>query len=778
MSQKAIEELSANWQRSLIRSKSAYTLLSEKYSGITPDIFTDLELGLVYIPNEEEMPKAVYSSLKSFGILEPELSNMISIPLRKKGGIITNFLFLNLNGEHDHIIRTGGIIHYKAIPIFKRIVITDNLSDFFAYFGKVKQNIIPVIESGMPQDLKNAFGLHGTEEVIYINESPYYEQMKGLLAATEIRQYTVTLPDGMSLFNFTNKFSGNKVISYIEAEKAKRIKERGSKEASAASDSNGGDSAKDQKSSASAPAGENENEQTPPDYLTMTEGTGEVVFTGTDRKYQVRGFNRDGFEKIVQICLHVDERAFPDKVDLSRSQGRARFAGIAGAEFEMSSDTIRNDLAYIYKKLDTIQEDRFKEKAGIADKNIHISTPDDIAKAKNRLTKRDLLTEILTSDCEKLGYIEERINKMLFFLAGTSRLTGEPLSLLDISPPGTGKSFGMSTVMSLMPPDEVLKYSRLTPNALYYKSENDLRGRVLFIEEIVGMENSLEALRMLISSGELAVSGVEKDARTGQLRTVERRVTADIPVISTGVRDIFDEETLSRFILTYNETTEEHMKRIMKAQGQRYSLDGEKFKTRHEKVRESHWHIQRSFDPQLKVINPYHEKLQMNAKLPIASRKNMQYLRLMHNIAFTRQHSRERKQDTDRSGNTIFYIEVTPDDVALTNEIASYVFRFAGSDLSRRQDEAYSAILRHCEEAITKKRIGLYEYKFSRREIRESKGWDAMTAKRLFDELERLEYIRKVNGSGQGMRYLYQLITIGERKTDETVLNFIDPANL
>jgi DNA-binding MarR family transcriptional regulator len=444
----------------------------------------------------------------------------------------------------------------------------------------------------------------------------------------------------------------------------------------------------------------------------------------------------------------------------------------------MSGDTIRDDLAYIYKKLDSLQEDRFKEKAGIADKNIHISTPDDITKAKNRLVKRDLLTEMLQSDCEKLGYIEERINKMLFYLAGTSRLTGEPLSVLDISPPGTGKSYGMSTVMSLMPPDEVLKYSRLTPNALYYKSENDLQGRVLFIEEIVGMENSLEALRMLISSGELAVSGVEKDARTGQLHTVERRVTANIPVISTGVRDIFDEETLSRFILTYNETTEEHLKRIMKAQGHRYSLDGEKLKTRQDRLRENHWHIQRAFDTNLKIINPFHEKIQVNVKLPIASRKNMQYLRLMHNIAFIRQHSREVKKDIDRNGNTICYIEVTADDVALANEIVSYAFRYLGSDLTKRQHEAYSAILRHCEEMITKKRIGLYEYKFSRREIRESCGWDAMTAKRLFDELERLEYIRKINGSGQGMRYLYQLITIGERKTFDPMLNFIDPAKL
>jgi hypothetical protein len=314
-----IEELSLSWQKDLLLEKNVLGSLMERFSLNEPTVFSDLEMGLVRVPDESVVPQNIYASLKSFGIMDKALVGMVSIPLRKKGGIITNFLFLNLNGEHDHILRAGGIIHYKAIPIFKRIVITDNLTDFFAYFGKVKQNIIPIIESGMPADLKNAFGLHGTEEVIYINESPYYEQMKRLLAATDIKQYTVTLPDGMSLFDFTNKFSGNKVISYIEAEKAKRIKERVVKDASAVSDSNGGESGKDQKPSASAPAGDTENEQTPPDYFTMTEGTGEVIFTGTDRKYQVRGFNRDGFEKIVQICLHVDDRAFPDKVDLSRS---------------------------------------------------------------------------------------------------------------------------------------------------------------------------------------------------------------------------------------------------------------------------------------------------------------------------------------------------------------------------------------------------------------------------------------------------------------------------
>jgi len=178
------------------------------------------------------------------------------------------------------------------------------------------------------------------------------------------------------------------------------------------------------------------------------------------------------------------------------------------------------------------------------------------------------------------------------------------------------------------------------------------------------------------------------------------------------------------------------------------------------------------------VINPYHEKVQVNLRLPIASRKNMQYLRLMHNIAFTRQHTREKREERDRAGNTFSYIEVTREDVQTANEIASYVFRYAASDLTLRQQEAYNAIYRHCALAVKGKKIGEYEYRFSRREIRERYGWEASATKRLFDELERLEYIRKTGGSGQGMRYLYQLITIGERKAEDLMLNFIDPLKI
>jgi CMP-2-keto-3-deoxyoctulosonic acid synthetase len=124
------------------------------------------------------------------------------------------------------------------------------------------------------------------------------------------------------------------------------------------------------------------------------------------------------------------------------------------------------------------------------------------------------------------------------------------------------------------------------------------------------------------------------------------------------------------------------------------------------------------------------------------------------------------------------YIEVNREDVATANEIADYVFQFARGDLTKRLFDAYQAIEGYCRRQVKEKRIGLYEYKFSRREIREYISWDPTTARRLFDELENLEYIRKVRGDKQGTQFLYRLAAFNEQSTRTDDLRLLDPERL
>ena len=57
-------------------------------------------------------------------------------------------------------------------------------------------------------------------------------------------------------------------------------------------------------------------------------------------------------------------------------------------------------------------------------------------------------------------------------------------------------------------------------------------------------------------------------------------------------------------------------------------------------------------------------------------------------------------------------------DIVTANEIASYVFRYL-RDLTKRLHDAYQTIMNYCTEMTKDKRISIYEFKFSRREIRE-----------------------------------------------------------
>lgn len=764
MSQKLLETFTRRWHERLLETPEVVHQLAE-HRGVTDiEAVKHLELGLVDVPSPNKLDTNTYRMLKTFGILDPDLIGMVSLPLRTWDNRITNYYFISVNGHAstssaqvastgsatgDRIIRSGGVINLKAFNVFKSLVLVDNMADFFAYLQCVKENVIPLIQSErMPGDVADAIRRSKIEEIVLLNDSPYWELLKERLKTTDARVYEITLPEGKSVTEYLKEQSPQRLTAYIEAEKAKAIKRH-----------------KDEQ-----PLEESRRE-----YLQVIEETGELRFMGEDRSYRVRGFNRDGFEKIVQLSLEIEGRSFPEKIDLSRSQGRARFANIAAAEFEMSPESVRADLTYIYKTLDRMQDERFKQKAGINKDEVHIVTPSGITKALDLLARRDIIDEILLRDAERLGFVGEEINKKLYYVSAASRLTGEPLSVLVIASSGSGKSFGLSTIMNLMPPEEVLKYSRLSQHALYYKSEEELRGKVLYLEEIVGMEEALKSIRMLLSSGELAVSVVEKDQRTGTLRTVERRIKVVIPVLSSGVRDIFDEETLSRFLVTYNDETVKHRERILKAQAYKYSLEGERSSPYRERILKRHRDIQKVLDRTVRVANAFSEDILLNPQLNIVTRKQMQYLRIMYNVAFLRQHRKERKAGLDKLGTPFTYVEVDGNDVRTANEIASHVFQYARGDLSKTVSEAFLMVKRLIERKVQNSRLNILEVGVSKKELMDEYHWPETTARRFLCELVRHEYLLKIRES-RNRHHAYRLAFDGEMKVQG--LNLLDPGKL
>ena len=144
----------------------------------------------------------------------------------------------------------------------------------------------------------------------------------------------------------------------------------------------------------------------------------------------------------------------------------------------------------------------------------------------------DLLDELL-ADFETIGYTGEAMNRLLCYIAAVSRKMDEPLSVMIQSRSAAGKSFLQDTVLSLIPIDEVIKYTRLTDQALFYKESDSLYHKILAIEELDGTSGAIYSIRSIQSSKKITIAYKGKDAATGKLKTEENTVEGPLMVFIT-----------------------------------------------------------------------------------------------------------------------------------------------------------------------------------------------------------------------------------------------------
>lgn len=100
-----------------------------------------------------------------------------------------------------------------------------------------------------------------------------------------------------------------------------------------------------------------------------------------------------------------------------------------------------------------------------------------------------LLNRVL-QDLETIGLTGEKGNRLMGYLAAASRKLEEPLSILIQSRSAAGKSALQDALLALLPPEDYVKYTRLTGQALFYKEEDSLEHKLLAIEEEQGARDA------------------------------------------------------------------------------------------------------------------------------------------------------------------------------------------------------------------------------------------------------------------------------------------------
>ena len=495
-----------------------------------------------------------------------------------------------------------------------------------------------------------------------------------------------------------------------------------------------------------------------------TSNDGSMLFTIDEREYRIRGLSPVGLERLrVNVRLTNNGNFHLDTIDLYQARARALFAQSAAKLCGMSEQQVSADLLQMIEKLEAARLAMRKN----GDEQNHNDAPMTPAErdAALRYLKDAKLTERIVEDFRKCGLVGERATVLTAYLAAVSRKLSEPLAVLIVARSGAGKSALQDALCAFVPPEEAVRVTRLTGQALFYKDPYSLQQKVLAIAEDEGAMQAVYSLRTLASDQHLSIAATRTDPNTGKLHTEHYEVYGPVVIVLTTTSpEAFDEETRSRFVQLTMDESREQTKAILERQRHRYTLAGVMEQAASEQVRRLHHNAQRLLRP-LKVVNPFMEYLTYPTERLLFRREQQKYLSLMNAIALLHQQQREVKREVEGDVE-VEYVEVTVEDVALANTLAKDVLSRALDELAPPVRGMYEELRQLCGQRAEELKCQADEVQLTRREIREATGWSDWQVRNYCCKLVELEYLyATVNGNGRPCVYSLARAEEGERQT-------------
>ena len=493
----------------------------------------------------------------------------------------------------------------------------------------------------------------------------------------------------------------------------------------------------------------------------------EIVMSFGDRRYRVRGLAKNLSAEVLKVNvlaskLASDGEAYHvDSFDLYAARARAHYIAQAAKELACRDDVIKLDLGRILLKLEALQAERIRGALTREPAAPKMSAADE-AEALALLKAPNLLARIV-ADFDACGLVGEATNKLVGYLAATSRKLGGPLAIVVQSSSAAGKSSLMDAVLAFMPEEERIKYSAMTGQSLFYMGETNLKHKILAIAEEEGASRASYALKLLQSEGELTIASTGKDATTGNLVTQQYRVEGPVMIFLTTTAIEIDEELLNRCMVLSVDEGRAQTEAIHRLQRARRTLAGLKAKQGKAHLVKLHQNAQRLLRP-LAVVNPYANRLTFLSDKTRTRRDHEKYLTLIDAIALLHQHQRP-VRTMQGAGQLVEYIEVTAGDIAQANEIAHEVLGRSLDELPPQTRRLLASVVEYVRGQAKAQAIPQAEVRFTRKDVREATGWGDTQLRVHLERLHELEYLLAHRGM-RGQSFEYELAFDGDTGAD------------
>jgi hypothetical protein len=514
--------------------------------------------------------------------------------------------------------------------------------------------------------------------------------------------------------------------------------------------------------------------------VSTIDNDGEIVMSFGERRYRVRGLAKNLSAEVLKINVLVSrgDAYHVDSFDLYAARARAHYITQAAKELAAREDVIKLDLGRILLKLETLQAERIQAAMKVEPAAPKMSQAEE-AEALALLRAPDLLARI-KADFDACGLVGEATNKLVGYLAATSRKLGGPLAIVVQSSSAAGKSSLMDAVLAFMPEEERIKYSAMTGQSLFYMGQTSLKHKILAIAEEEGASRASYALKLLQSEGELTIASTGKDASTGNLVTQQYRVEGPVMIFLTTTAIEIDEELLNRCLVLSVDEGREQTEAIHRLQRERRTLAGLKAKQGKASLVKLHQNAQRLLRP-LAVVNPYADRLTFLSDKTRTRRDHEKYLTLIDAIALLHQHQRPVKTmqaAMQAGGQVVEYIEATAGDIAQANAIAHEVLGRSLDELPPQTRRLLASLTQHVRDQARQQATPQGEVRFTRKHVRAWTGWGDTQLRVHLERLHELEYLIAHRGM-RGQSYEYELAFDGDTGADAPhLVGLIDAGDL
>ena len=726
------------------------------------------------------------------------LAGSLVVPIRNAEGEVVQLYGRKLNdrlrkGTPLHLYLPGpqrGIWNREALEEHTELILCESLIDAMTFWSAGHRNVTAAYgTSGFTAELREALSHHGVRRVLIAYDRDDAGDRAAKKVAADLQSdglecYRIQFPHGMDANEYAQSVQPAskslgvviRAANWMGTGPPPTIANPGLPEAPATAAVASPSPKPNPEPAASSLAA---TPVPPPSELPTVPleiGESEIWAGLDDRRYRVRGIERNTSAEVLRVNLLVSRggSVHVDTLDLYQARQRTAFVAQAAAALGVGKPTLTKDLARLLLSLERLQAERLATSAGAGDGPPEL-TESERREALELLQSPDLMARIL-GDFERAGLVGEETNKLVGYLAAVSRKLDEPLAVIVQSSSAAGKTSLMDAVLQFVPPEERVQYSALTGQSLFYMQDKNLAHKVLAVVEEEGAERASYALKLLQSEGELTIASTGKDPETGRLVTHEYRVEGPVMIILTTTAVEIDEELLNRAIVLAVDEDRAQTRAIHERQRAKRTLEGLLARRAKQDLVRLHQNAQRLLRP-LAVVNPYAPRLTFMDTRTRTRRDHEKYLTLIDAVALLHQYQREVHR-IERGGRVVEYVEVEPADIDTANRLAGEVLGRSLDELPPQTRRVLTLLDAWVEEASHAIPCERPDYRFTAREVRAALSLGVSQTKVHLARLVELEYL-VVHRAQPGQPHVYELVYQGEGAGGGAFLpGLLDPKDL